>query len=254
MCGQRTGLDATGVFLMDTLEYRIASALSATAITSDELGVLIKATEAAVVEADKVAEQERLKALDPLRSPNAAQARQVMEDAAFACDRLRTVLPRLQESLSRVAAQEAYNDWVKTAYEPVKAQRDAAAAELRSLYAPFVIKMADLLLRIEQIDREIRRVNDTRPRCESANGDGRHLQSVETEARGAGRLGETSICRDIRLPHWRPGDGYAWPINRLALPFHLSEIEAKQIAKEQESVRRRAIAVAEEVERRQAAE
>ena len=137
---------------MDTLEHRIALALSATAITSSELAALIEATEAAIVEADKVAEQERLKALDPLRSPNAAQARRVMEDAAFACDRLRTVLPRLQESFSRVAAREAYDNWVITAYEPVKAQRDAVAAELRCLYAPFVIKMSDLLLRIEQID------------------------------------------------------------------------------------------------------
>jgi hypothetical protein len=239
---------------MDTLEHRIASALSAASITSSELTALIQATEAAIVEAHKIAEQERLKALDPLRSPNAAQARQAMEDAAFACDRLRTVLPRLQESFSKIAAGEAYNDWVINAYEPVKAERDAAAAELRALYAPFVIKMADLLLRIEKIDGAIRRVNDTRPRCESANGDGRHLQSVETEARDAGRLGETSICRDAKLPNWRPGDGYAWPINRLALPFHLSEFEAKQVAEQQEQVRRRAIAVAEEVERQQAAE
>jgi hypothetical protein len=80
------------------------------------------------------------------------------------------------------------------------------------------------------------------------------LQSVETEARGAGRLGETSICRDAKLPNWWPDDGYAWPINRLALPFQLSEFEAKQIAEQQEQVRRRAIAVAEEIERRQAAE
>jgi hypothetical protein len=84
---------------MDTLENKIASALSAAAITSSELAALIQETEAAIVEADKVAEQERLKALDPLRSPNATEARQAMEDAAFACDRLRTVLPRLQESL-----------------------------------------------------------------------------------------------------------------------------------------------------------
>ena len=239
---------------MDTLEHRIASALSAAAITSSELAALIQETEAAIVEADTVAEQERLKALDTVRSPNAAEARRAMEDAQFACDRLRTALPRLQESFNKVAAEEAYNNWVITAYEPVKAERDGAAAELRSLYAPFVVKMADLLLRIEQIDSAIRRVNDTRPRCESADGDGRHLQSVETEARGAGRLNETLISRDLKLPHWRPGDGYAWPINRLALPFHLSEFEAKQIAEEQERVHRRAIAVAEEVERQQAAE
>ncbi len=239
---------------MDTLEHRIASALSATAITSSKLAALIQETEAAIVEADKVAEQERLKALDPLRSPNAAQARQVMEDAAFACDRLRTVLPRLQESFSKVAAREAYDDWVLTAYEPVKAQRDAAAAELRMLYAPFVVRMADLLLRIEQIDGAIRRVNDTRPRCESANGDGRHLQSVETEARGAGRLNETLIVRDLKLPHWHPNDGLAWPPYRLALPFKLSEAEERQIRQQHEEVRQRARAIAEEIERPQAAE
>ena len=235
------------------LENQIALALSATAITSSELAALIAATEAAIVEADKVAEQERLRALDPLRSPNAAQARQVMEDAAFACDRLRTVLPRLQENFSKIAAEEAYNDWVINAYEPVKAERDAAAAELRALYAPFVIKMADLLLRIEQIDGAIRRVNDTRPRCESANGDGRHLQSVETEARGAGRFNETLLARDLKLPHWSPADGFAWPPYRPALPFKLSELEEKQIHQQQLAVRERARAIAGEVERQQAA-
>jgi hypothetical protein len=114
--------------------------------------------------------------------------------------------------------------------------------------------MTDLLMRIEQIDATIRHVNDTRPLCESANGDGRHLRSVGTEARGAGRLNETLIVRDLKLPHWEPSDGLAWPPYRLALPFKLSELEERQVRQQHEEVRQRARAIAAEVERQLAAE
>jgi hypothetical protein len=113
----------------------------------------------------------------------------------------------------------------------------------------------DLLLRIEVIDAKVQRVNATKPTdADQANGDGLYLHPVEIEARGPSGLDGTVLQRDVRLPHWRPRDGYAWPPHRLVLPFQLSEFEAKQIAEQQEQVRRRAIAVAEEVERQQAAE
>src|SRR5262245_13282144 len=141
------------------LETQIAMALSATAITSSELAALIQATEAAVVEADKVAEQERLKALDPLRSPNAAEARRAMEDAAFACDRLRTVLPRLRDRLAKVTAQEKYGSWLVD-YERVRTRRDDLAAQLYLLYPLFAHRLSELLYQMEIIDEEAKNINN----------------------------------------------------------------------------------------------
>jgi hypothetical protein len=165
------------------------------------------------------------------------------------------VLPRLQETFSKVAAEEAYNDWVISAYEPVKAERDAAAAELRALYAPLVTRLADLLGRIEAIDAEVKRVNNSKPtNADAANGDGRFLYGVETHARGAGRLNETLLARDLKLPHWTPADGYAWPPHRPALQFKLSELEEKQIRQQRDAVRQRARDVATEVERQRTGE
>ena len=91
-----------------TLEQRIATALSSDT-TSDVIALLITEIETAIVAADKAAEAEREKALDPLASPDAAKARTAMEDAAFVRDRLRTVLPRLQSRLQQVHLHERYS-------------------------------------------------------------------------------------------------------------------------------------------------
>jgi hypothetical protein len=61
--------------------------------------------------------------------------------------------------------------------------------------------------------------------------------------RRSGLLIETPYCeQSSNSPH------------RLILPFQLPQLEAKQIAEQQEQVYRRAIAVAEEVEGQQATE
>jgi predicted transcriptional regulator len=79
-----------------SLEQRIASALASEDLTAAALPDLIAETQTAIDAADKAAEDERTKALDPALSPVPKAARVAMEDAAFTRDRLRTVLPRLQ--------------------------------------------------------------------------------------------------------------------------------------------------------------
>jgi len=140
-------------------------------------------------------------------------------------------------------------------YDDIQARRDILAAELRALYPPFVVKLADLMDRIEAIDGEVKRINATKPvDADAANGDGRHLDLVETAARDAGRLNETLIVRDLKLPHWNSADGFAWPPFRLALPFKLSELEESQIRQQRDEVRQRARDIATEVERELATE
>ena len=153
----------------------------------------------------------------------------------------------------KVEAAESYATWVID-YDRVLTLRDAAAQELRALYAPLVTRLVDVLERIETIDAEVERVNNAKPmNADAANGDGRFLYGVETHARGAGHFNETILTRDLRLPNWAAADGYAWPPYRPALPFKLSELEEKQIHQQQLAVRERARAIAGEVERQQAA-
>jgi hypothetical protein len=108
---------------MSTLERRIAAALTSD-IPSADIAALVAETEAAISQVEAAAEAEREMALDPLASPDAAKARTAMEDAAFTRDRLRTVLPRLQERLQQVQAAEYAARWEADFEEVGTTQRD----------------------------------------------------------------------------------------------------------------------------------
>src|SRR5262249_44056888 len=111
-----------------SLEQRLASAL-ASEINSSGLAELISETEAAITQADEVAREERAKALDPVLSPDATAARAAMQTAEFTCERLRTVLPRLQKRLDEVFAEEELARWLPR-QQALKARRDELAAKL----------------------------------------------------------------------------------------------------------------------------
>jgi hypothetical protein len=201
---------------MAALEQKIASALADDSITSTGLAELITEVETAIVAADKAAEEEREKALDPLASPDVAKARAVMEDAAFVRDRLRTVLPRLQTRFSEVEAHERYERWVVD-YEQAKAKHDGLVQELRATYPVIEEKLTDLLLRIETCDREAKRVNSAKPfDAKEANGDSRWLLETELVARGLDhfRIHDLQIMRDLKLPQFESGAQLAWPPHR----------------------------------------
>ena len=115
---------------MSDLEHRISAALGDEAVTSDTLSDLIQETDAAIIAADATAESERAKALDPTLSPDPKAAREAMQAAEFARDRLRTVLPRLQKRYERVAGAERKAAWVEQ-YDAIKLEHDAAVADLK---------------------------------------------------------------------------------------------------------------------------
>jgi hypothetical protein len=194
-----------------SLEERIAAAL-VDDITSPDLATLIAETEAAIVEATATAEAERTKALDLLASPDATSARQAMQAAEFARDRLQAALPRLQDRYYEVIKAEEFARWLPR-QEAVKARRDALAAELRDRYIPFVNEFVSLLLEIEEADREVRSVNEAAPRDGAT---GMYLYSVEEEARGPDYSGGSwrSILKDLRLPSWERSSVPLWPPHR----------------------------------------
>jgi hypothetical protein len=201
-----------------TLESRIATALTATDIKSSNLATLIAETESAITTADKTAEEERTKALDPIASPDATKAREAMQAAEFSRDRLRTVLPRLRAKHKEVKEQEHAADWTAD-YAAVKVRRDAAAEQLRERYPTIVAELVALMADIAATDREVDRVNAAAP-----YGDYPRLRSVELSARGLDRLlqPDISIVQELRLPNFTRADNepvlaYPPPVPNLAL-------------------------------------
>ena len=87
---------------MNTLEQRIAQALSDEKISSLDVADLLNETENASAEADRAAIEARELALDPIASPDANKARAAIEDANFMCARLRTVQGRSRRATREV--------------------------------------------------------------------------------------------------------------------------------------------------------
>jgi hypothetical protein len=194
---------------MSTLEECIAAALSDEIASSDLVG-LIAETEEAITSAEAAPEHERVKALDPIASPDPVKARAEMENVAFGRDRLRTVQPRLQKLLKHVEAEEYAAKW-EAEYEKVKVIRDELAAEMREVYPAAVSQLTDLFQRMARCDRECSRVDGSAP-----IGEHRRLRRVELAARGVEGLlqPDVYIAEMLRLPFfWRDsGPIYAWPL------------------------------------------
>jgi hypothetical protein len=211
--------------MSENLEQRIAAALADDATASTTVCELLEETEAAILAADATAEEERAKAMDPALSPDPKAARAAMEDATFAADRLRTLLPRLQKHLSHVQYVEAHTSWRKD-YEAVKAERDAAAEKLKVLYPEVVTKLVTLLARIREIDAKIRRLNDAKPHARGEPWDGLpSLAPTECEARGVTgfNLPEYSLDRGVALPDFHKPGQKVWPPYELPLAAVLAE-------------------------------
>lgn len=213
------------------LERRIAAALANGTIPSGELRALISGTEQAITEADASAAQARVKALDPQQSPDPHAARQAMEDAEFVCDRLQTLLPRLQKYQALRMTHEARDRWRAQA-EDLQRQRDALAQEFAEVYPRAVAEIADLMARTTEMEREIQRCNAAAPSGES------HLEGVELTARGLSHPlmhPRVWICENVRLPNFRPQAGEpidAWPPPKSPFVGGMSYGDAMRLAEQ----------------------
>jgi hypothetical protein len=205
----------------NTLEQRIATALVADT-TSADFEALIAETETAITVADATASAERTKSLDLTRSPDAKAAREAMEAAEFALERLKTLLPRLQARCQEVQAQEYLTQW-RSDYEKLKVKRDGLAEELRTIYPEFETKITDLFTRIAANDAELSRLHQARP-----GGVALHLLGAELVARDLERFtaAEPSIAQELKLPTFASGQRPAWPPQQpsLAMVFAMSMV------------------------------
>jgi hypothetical protein len=82
--------------------------------------------------------------LDPALSPDPKAARQAMEDAEFARDRLKTLLPRLETRYNEIAEAEALASW-KGEAEELEARRVAKMTEFADFYPPMYKRIVDHL-------------------------------------------------------------------------------------------------------------
>jgi hypothetical protein len=183
------------------LEKKIATALADKDIASSNLAALFAETETAIAAADQAAEAEREKALDPALSPDPKAAREAIVAAEFARDRLRTLLPRLQEA----QAAEYAERWASE-YERVQAKRDELARRYAE-YPKIVARLVDLFGSAKALDEEVSRVNGSAP-----PGEHRRLRGVELSARGLESLtADPPIAKAVQLPDWAHSARMAWP-------------------------------------------
>lgn len=168
---------------------------------------MLEEIEAALADADRAASDAREQAFDLLASPDAAKARATMEDAAFTRDRLRTVLPRLQQRLKELQAEESWTQW-RTDYEAQKVKRDTLAKEFRDIYQRAVAEIVDICTRIAANDAELSHLHQARPAGVSL-----HLRSAELKARNLEDFSRDvpSITKGLRLPDWDRPTKTAWP-------------------------------------------
>jgi hypothetical protein len=172
-----------------TLEQRISDALQPdTATTSAAIAALIDEAEAGIAKADREGTVNQTLSLDP------KAARQAIEDATFAANRLRMLLSKLQVRYREVHDQEQAKAWLAE-YDVMKRKRDALAEEVCEVYPDAEIKIVDLLVRITENNKALSALHQARPA-----GVMEHLVSAELHARGLDRFTRdtpsllTSVC------------------------------------------------------------
>jgi hypothetical protein len=194
----------------DNLERRAVAALRNDGVSLTELTDLIREGEGALTAADVTAEETRREAIDPVLSPDPALARERVNAAEFACDRLSALLSRLEARHQQIAATERIARW-EADYECVKAERDQLATELAETCPQVVAKLVDLLNRMACCERECERIASTAP-----SGERRRLLGPELHAKGLSHFTRDtpSFTRDLRLPEWEQPAATAWPPQR----------------------------------------
>jgi hypothetical protein len=226
---------------VQSLEQRIADALVSDTITSAALLALAGETDAAILAAAETAAAERCKALDPALSPDPRKARQAMEDAEFARDRLKTVLPRLHQRSAEVAEGEAHQRWEQ---DFAAALGRAEAAARRWERVPELIgELVSIFASEAEIARGADRVNAA---ASALTNEHRRLpRAAELLWRGLQQFtcAEPSIAGAATLPDPARPELTAWPPRQapmaamFAPPPHRGDAWHEGIAEERETRR-----------------
>jgi hypothetical protein len=186
-----------------TLEQRISDALQPdTAITSADLAALIEETEVGIAKAEREGTVDQTLSLDP------KAARQAIEDAAFAADRLRLLLSKLQVRYQQ-ACEAARVEEYEAEAQVLDEESIQLAQELRETYPPAQNKLSDLFTRIAAHRQRISALHQRRPAGVQSVRDpeliARNLEGFDRE--------RPSLLADVHLLDWTNGRE-TWPPRR----------------------------------------
>ena len=192
---------------MVELEQRVATALAANDTSAAALAELLSEVDTAITVTDKSAEEERVRALDPLISPDPKAALAALQEVEFGRDRLKTLQPRLQQHYLEIKRQEELAAW-QVDFARVAPIHAAMVEEFTTRYPKLISELANLMHRIATVDQMVRQVQIRRlPNTEE------FLEKIEVAARGHLTQPDVVIATDLRLPYlFRDGGPiYAWP-------------------------------------------
>lgn len=186
------------------LELNIATMLDDGALVSSaDVALMIEQVEGVIAVAEKMAAAEETKALDLTKSPDANKARAAMEETAFARDRLKAVLPKLQQQYATAyAAEEAVK--LNAEHARIKAMVVAEAGKFARCRA-LMEQLAERFASAKAIDEEVSRFNISSP-------PGYHIDGVEATARNLQISAHApSVIDKTVLQTWEPGGRSLWP-------------------------------------------
>jgi hypothetical protein len=183
-----------------TLEQRISDALQPdTAITSADLAALIEETEVGIAKAEREGTVDQTLSLDP------KAARQAIEDAAFAADRLRLLLSKLQVRYQQ-ACEAARVEEYEAEAQVLDEESIQLAQELRETYPPAQNKLSNLFTRIAVHRQRISALHQRRPAGVQSVRDpeliARNLDGFDRE--------RPSLLAEVHLLDWNTGR-QIWP-------------------------------------------
>jgi hypothetical protein len=154
-----------------SLESRVAAALTSDNMPSGDLEMLIGEVETTAAAFDTAAREQRERAVDILATPDAHAARERALTAELNRDRLRNAIPQLQAKQAAALRAEYHEKWLSK-YRRVEAKRDAAAEKF-ARYPELAAEIRELLQSAEEVDREVSEVNGSAP-----DGEHRRLAKV----------------------------------------------------------------------------
>ncbi len=202
-----------------SLEQKIVAALTAEPPPAlDRLLTLVAETEAVIIEADNSAEIARTEFFDPVLTPDIHEARDRMESTQHAAERLRTLLPRLQDKAREVEHEADRQEW-EIDFGLLADERNALAKELRQLYPNAVAQLVSWFSRAADLDRRLSQLHQTRPPgCKGT------LLGAELVARNLTEFSRDtpSLTRELRLPDWQDNK-LAWPAREVPASVLLAE-------------------------------
>jgi hypothetical protein len=123
--------------------------------TAAALGDLLAQLDRAVIAAAEHARAEHEKSLDPLAFPDAREARQSAEDAAFMANRLRTLQPRLLDAYTRTVERERVAAYLAKRAE-LAPERDRLEQEFTAGFPELCGKLLELFGRLRDFQNRAR--------------------------------------------------------------------------------------------------